>query len=329
MVVAAQNTNNMTNKSILLAEKLMGLISQTGIAILGLYLVKAFHACKQEDGQSVSSYLLKMKSYLDTLAHLGYAMPKELGVGLILNSLNKDYDQFIQNYNMHSTRKTITELHAMLKLHEKGIPKKAETPDVLAIRKGTTGNGGVQNRVVNENTGQARQIKCYNCNGGHDTAIDEDVVEPPVQDLELNVDNVFQADECDAFNSDVDEAPTAQTMFMANLSSADPVYDEAGPSYDSKILSEVHEYDNNQDVVCEHHEAHEMHHDIQPNCVVDSNADDTSYSNMIPYDQYVKDNVEPVLQSNVSFVPNDAYMMIINEIHEQAAHVFLRMSRTK
>nr|GEY42298.1 hypothetical protein [Tanacetum cinerariifolium] len=31
---------------------------------------------------------------------------------------------------------------------------------------------------------------------------------------------------------------TAQTMFMENLSSADPVYDEAGPSYDSDILSE-------------------------------------------------------------------------------------------
>ncbi|GJS80011.1 hypothetical protein Tco_0729892 [Tanacetum coccineum] len=31
-----------------------------------------------------------------------------------------------------------------------------------------------------------------------------------------------------AFDSDVDEAPMAQTMFMANLSSADPVYDEAG-----------------------------------------------------------------------------------------------------
>ncbi|GKF87840.1 hypothetical protein Tco_0258717, partial [Tanacetum coccineum] len=27
-------------------------------------------------------------------------------------------------------------------------------------------------------------------------------------------------------------------MFMANLSSADLVYDEAGPSYDSNILSE-------------------------------------------------------------------------------------------
>ncbi|GJV74691.1 retrotransposon protein, putative, ty1-copia subclass [Tanacetum coccineum] len=99
-------------------------------------IVKAFHACKQEEGQSVSSYLLKMKSYLDTLERLGYAMPNELGVSLILNSLNKDYDQFVQNYNMHSMGKTIAELHAMLKLHEKGIPKKAETPAVLAIREG-------------------------------------------------------------------------------------------------------------------------------------------------------------------------------------------------
>ncbi|GJV96795.1 retrovirus-related pol polyprotein from transposon TNT 1-94 [Tanacetum coccineum] len=75
--------------------------------------------------------------------------------------------------------------------------------------------------------------------GGQDNAIDEDVDEQPVQDLALNVDNVFQADDCDAYDSDVDEAPTAQTMFMANLSSADPVCDEAGPSYDSDVLSEV------------------------------------------------------------------------------------------
>ncbi|GKG00585.1 hypothetical protein Tco_0302275 [Tanacetum coccineum] len=64
--------------------------------------------------------------------------------------------------------------------------------------------------------------------GGHDTVVDEDVDESPVQDLTLNVDNVLQANECDAFDSNVDEAPTAQTMFMANLSSAYPVYDEAG-----------------------------------------------------------------------------------------------------
>nr|GFA28846.1 hypothetical protein [Tanacetum cinerariifolium] len=74
--------------------------------------------------------------------------------------------------------------------------------------------------------------------GGQETAIDEDVDEQPVHDLALNVDNVFQVDDCDAFNFDVDEAPTAQTMFMANLSSAYHVNDEARPSYDSDILSE-------------------------------------------------------------------------------------------
>nr|GEV01110.1 integrase, catalytic region, zinc finger, CCHC-type, peptidase aspartic, catalytic [Tanacetum cinerariifolium] len=121
--------------------------------------------------------------------------------------------------------------------------------------------------------------------GGHDTVVDEDVDELPVQDLELNVDNVFQADKCDAFDSDVDEAPTALTMFMANMSSPDLVYDEAGPSYDLNILSEVYEYDNYQDAVYEQHEAHEMHHNIQPNCVVNLKAAYTSDSNMIPYDQ--------------------------------------------
>nr|GEX70628.1 hypothetical protein [Tanacetum cinerariifolium] len=65
---------------------------------------------------------------------------------------------------------------------------------------------------------------------------------------------MFQADDYDAFDSDVDEAPTAQTMFMENLSSTDPVYDKASPSYDLDILSEVHDHDHYQEAVCEHHE---------------------------------------------------------------------------
>nr|GEU92759.1 retrovirus-related Pol polyprotein from transposon TNT 1-94 [Tanacetum cinerariifolium] len=57
-------------------------------------------------------------------------------------------------------------------------------------------------------------------------------------------------------------------MFMANLSSADHVTDEARPSYDLNILSE-----------------------------------------------YVKDNEVPVVHSDVSSVPNDAFMMIYNDIY--------------
>nr|GEZ63391.1 hypothetical protein [Tanacetum cinerariifolium] len=193
MADAAQNTNNTTIRSILLAKKLIGLnfrnwyhnlkivlrygnktefVKQpTGVAFdpktadpdtIDKYnktvnlkqevaclmlpkhakqelfkIVKAFHACKHKEGQSVRSCLLKMKSYLDTLEFLGYATPNKLGVSLILNFLNKDCDQFVQNYKMHSIRKTIAELHAMLKLHEKDILKKAKTPAMLAIREGS------------------------------------------------------------------------------------------------------------------------------------------------------------------------------------------------
>ncbi|GJW67679.1 retrotransposon protein, putative, ty1-copia subclass [Tanacetum coccineum] len=68
----------------------------------------------------------------EIMERLGYPMPLVLGVNLILTSLLEDYDQFMQNYNMHGMGKTIPELHAMLKLVEKSIPKKAHV--VLAIR---------------------------------------------------------------------------------------------------------------------------------------------------------------------------------------------------
>nr|GEV40514.1 hypothetical protein [Tanacetum cinerariifolium] len=155
--------------------------------------------------------------------------------------------------------------------------------------------------------------------GGQPNTFDDDVDEAPIQDLVLNEANVFQADQCDAFDFDVDEAPTAQTMFMANLSSADPIYDEVGPSYDSDILSEVQDHDNYIDSVGEYHEVHKIQNDVQPNYVVDSDAEYTSASNIILYEQYVKDNPLQVVQSNVSSMPNDALIMIINDMHEQSA----------
>ncbi|GJW76585.1 retrovirus-related pol polyprotein from transposon TNT 1-94 [Tanacetum coccineum] len=46
------------------------------------------------------------------------------------------------------------------------------------------------------------------------TNIDDDVDDSTENDLALNVDHIFEADECDAFDSDVDEGPTSQTMFI-------------------------------------------------------------------------------------------------------------------
>ncbi|GJV15583.1 retrovirus-related pol polyprotein from transposon TNT 1-94 [Tanacetum coccineum] len=154
-----------------------------------------------------------------------------------------------------------------------------------------TGNARGQNIGGNVNPGQAKPIKCYNCNGlGHITRecprpkrlqdsdyfkdkmllmqaqengavldeeqllflageqvtnFDDDVDDPTEKDLALNVDHIFEADQCDAFDSDVDEAPNIQTMFM-----------------------------------------------------------------------YMEDNEEHVVQSNVSSVRNDALMSIIDDMHE-------------
>nr|GEX77766.1 integrase, catalytic region, zinc finger, CCHC-type, peptidase aspartic, catalytic [Tanacetum cinerariifolium] len=66
-----------------------------------------------------------------------------------------------------------------------------------------------------------------------------------------------------------------QLLFLTDL-----VTDEAGPSYDSDILSE-----------------------------------------------YVKDNVVPVIHSNVSSVPTDAYMMIYNDMYEPHAQSISNTSR--
>ncbi|GJU68833.1 hypothetical protein Tco_1255092 [Tanacetum coccineum] len=149
------------------------------------------------------------------------------------------------------------------------------------------------------------------------TNVDDDVDDSTENDLALNVDHIFEADECDAFDSDVDEGPTSQTMFMANLTSEDPIYDEAGTSYDSNNPFEVQDHDTFVDHMNEYHEVHEMQNDVQHNYVVDSDADYTSDSNIIPYDQYVEDNEEHVVQCNASSVRNDALMSILDEMHEQ------------
>nr|GEW21000.1 reverse transcriptase domain-containing protein [Tanacetum cinerariifolium] len=187
-----------------------------------------------------------------------------------------------------------------------------------------TGYGGAQTRVGNVNpgqarSGQARPVKCYNYNGTWHIAWNCTQPKRP-QNSEYYKDKMLlmQAHEngvaLDAEqllflaggqdNAFDDDAPTAQTMFMANLSSADPITDEAGPSYDLDILSEVHDHDHYQDTDCAHHEEHMMHDSVQPDHVVDSHADYTSDSYMILYDQYVKDN-EPALYNGHEIIKDN------------------------
>ncbi|GJV73013.1 hypothetical protein Tco_1493008 [Tanacetum coccineum] len=87
----------------------------------------------------------------------------------------------------------------------------------------------------------------------------------------------------------------------------DPIYDEVGTSYDSSIPSKVQDQDNYLDNVDEYYQEHEMQSDVQHYYVVNSDADYTSDSNIILYDQYMEDNEEHVVQSNVSSTQNEAF----------------------
>ncbi|GKA54659.1 hypothetical protein Tco_0753608 [Tanacetum coccineum] len=135
--------------------------------------------------------------------------------------------------------------------------------------------------------------------GEQANTFDADVDNQPVQDLALNEDNIFQADECDSFDSVVDDEPTAQSIFMANLSSTGLANPQAGPS-NASILSEVHILENAIDHSVTNQDEHEIHNEVQQANVINSTSVDMGNSNVIPYEQYLS-------VDNISVVPSCAY----------------------
>ncbi|GJR12823.1 hypothetical protein Tco_0795475 [Tanacetum coccineum] len=74
-------------------------------------------------------------AYYRHLELWGIPCTLNLGVRSLFISLRKEFDSFVQNYNMHSMGKTIYELQAMLKLYEQTLPKN-NAPVLHAIRAG-------------------------------------------------------------------------------------------------------------------------------------------------------------------------------------------------
>ncbi|GJU97782.1 hypothetical protein Tco_1327053 [Tanacetum coccineum] len=93
----------------------------------------------------------------------------------------------------------------------------------------------------------------------------------------------------------------------------DPIYNKPG-HHMTRMIHLRYKIIMLLDHMDEYHVVHEMQNDVQHSYVVDSDADYTSDSNIIPYDQYVEDNAEHVVQCNASSVRNDALMSILDEM---------------
>nr|GEV17368.1 hypothetical protein [Tanacetum cinerariifolium] len=58
---------------------------------------------------SRSTDVVVTKEYVDQVKCLGYVLPQDLTIGLILNGLTKDFARFVKIYNMHNMGKKISE----------------------------------------------------------------------------------------------------------------------------------------------------------------------------------------------------------------------------
>lgn len=76
---------------------------------------------------------MKMNGYFERLDRLGLPVPQDLAIDLILSSLPKTYDEFVNNYTMNNMEESFSELHSMLKTAKKSIDSKPNP--ILMVRK--------------------------------------------------------------------------------------------------------------------------------------------------------------------------------------------------
>jgi hypothetical protein len=79
--------------------------------------------CKLAEGSPVSSHVIKMMGYIETLTKFGCEIKNDLATDVILQSLPTSYESFIMNFHMNDMEKTVAELHGMLKTAEDSIKK--------------------------------------------------------------------------------------------------------------------------------------------------------------------------------------------------------------
>ena len=91
---------------------------------------KALFGCKLAKGAPVSPHVIKMIRYIESLQSLGFPLDDDLATDEILQSLPASFEPFTLNYHMNGLKKSLIELHGMLKTAEASLRK---TPSHVMI----------------------------------------------------------------------------------------------------------------------------------------------------------------------------------------------------
>nr|GEW51478.1 integrase, catalytic region, zinc finger, CCHC-type, peptidase aspartic, catalytic [Tanacetum cinerariifolium] len=114
--------------------------------------------------------------------------------------------------------------------------------------------------------------------------------------------DVFLTDDLDAFDSDCDEAPCAEAVLMANLS-----------HYDSNAIFEVPILEPTQDNSILDNCVPEMYYSNQSTFDPALDIEITTDSNIISYDQYLKETENAVVQNTASTKQQNVVIMSVFE----------------
>ncbi|GJV77190.1 hypothetical protein Tco_1508774 [Tanacetum coccineum] len=134
------------------------------------------------------------------------------------------------------------------------------------------------------------------------------------EELQLHATSIPMTEKVDAYDSKVDDAPTANAIFMAKLSPDGSINeDEVGSSYDSDILSEVPNYET--------YHANDMFNPFVQELLVskqlvsvnDTYVDFLSDSNVISDNPYPNNNENEVVQEMASLAQNDVAILLLIE----------------
>ncbi|GJV88184.1 hypothetical protein Tco_1532122 [Tanacetum coccineum] len=163
---------------------------------------------------------------------------------------------------------------------------------------GTTYKGNATSSRGNTTSGQARVVKCYNC---------QDLGIPANQAQTIIPHNAaFQTEDLDTYDSDCDDLSTAQAVLMANIS-----------NYGSDVISEVphsETYLNDMD----NQSVHALQ-DFEQSPVMDFPDNEiSSDSNIISYSQYLQETQQATVQdTNLQGQQDSMILSVIEQMSEQ------------